>query len=332
MSLLPPIFGNSFLVLLVLVFVAFMLLTESLYLMWKAHRGPEALKLKQRLRALSATGDPTEQTHLLRQRMLSELPGVQRILQGIPRMQALDRMILQSGLDWTVSKVLLASLSIGLVAWVVVASGLHQPMLWGALAGAVFGAAPLAYVGYRRRKRLDKFERQLPEALDLITRAMRSGHAFSAALKMSGEEMAEPAAGEFATVHDEVNFGVSLEQALMHLAERVPLTDLRYFVVAVLIQRESGGNLTEILTNLSRLIRERLKLMGRVRVLSSEGRLSAWILAVMPFFMAAVLSWANPEFMRPLWTDPIGISIIKYTLTLMFIGVLIMRKIIKIRY
>jgi tight adherence protein B len=133
-------------------------------------------------------------------------------------------------------------------------------------------------------------------------------------------------------VHDEVNFGVSLNQALTHLSERVPLTDLRYFVVAVLIQRESGGNLTEILSNLSRLIRERLKLMAKVRVLSSEGRLSAWILALMPFFLAGVMNLVNPEFMRPLWTDPMGITIIKYTLSMMFIGVLIMRKIIKIRY
>ena len=121
-------------------------------------------------------------------------------------------------------------------------------------------------------------------------------------------------------------------QALTHLSERVPLTDLRYFVVAVLIQRESGGNLTEMLGNLSRLIRERLKLMGKVRVLSSEGRLSAWILALMPFFLAGVMNLVNPEFMTPLWTDPMGITIIKYMLSMMVIGVLIMRKIIKIRY
>jgi tight adherence protein B len=332
MSFLTSLLGNSFLVLLVLVFVAVMLLLESVYVIWKTHRGPEAVKLKSRLRALAATSDSTAETNLLRQRMLSDLPEVQRFLQGIPRMHALDRMILQSGLDWTVSKLLLGCAALGMIAWGGVVVGLYQPVLWGALAGVVFGAAPLAFVAWRRRRRLDKLERQLPDALDLITRALRSGHAFSAALKMAGEEMPEPIAGELATVHDEVNFGISLEQALVHLSERVPLTDLRYFVVAVVIQRESGGNLTEILTNLSRLIRERLKLLGRVRVLSSEGRLSAWILAVMPFFMAAVLTWANPEFMRPLWTDPIGITIIKYTLFLMFVGVLIMRKIIKIRY
>ena len=143
--------------------------------------------------------------------------------------------------------------------------------------------------------------------------------------------MAEPIAKEFRIVHDEVNFGVELQQALTNLSKRVPLTDLRYFIVSVLIQRESGGNLTEVLGNLSRLIRERLKLMSKVRVLSSEGRLSAWILGIMPFALAGVMYLLNPEFMAPLWSDPIGISIIKYMLILMAFGILILKKIIKIR-
>jgi tight adherence protein B len=148
---------------------------------------------------------------------------------------------------------------------------------------------------------------------------------------MIGDEMSEPIAGEFRMVADEVNFGVSLQQALTNLSERVPLTDLRYFVVSVLIQRDSGGNLTEVLGNLSRLIRERLKLLGRVRVLSAEGRLSAWILGLMPFALVALMNVFNPEFMSPLWTDPIGIMVIKYMLGLMVIGALILRKIVKIR-
>lgn len=330
--MLPSFLGNSFLVLSVLVFVACLLLIEGLYTVWRSHRGPEAVKLKTRLHALSATHDHSAETGLLRQRMLSELPPMQRLLESMPRMRALDRIILQSGLNWTVSKLLLASVAFFLVVWFIVASPLRQPLLMGAALGVVAGAIPFLYMKYRRTQRLRKFERQLPEALDLITRALRSGHAFSAALKMAGEEMAEPIAGELATVHDEVNFGVSLEQALTHLSERVPLTDLRYFVVAVLLQRESGGNLTEILTNLSQLIRERLKLLGKVRVLSSEGRLSAWILAIMPFFLAGVMNLVNPDFMRPLWTDPIGHSIIKWTLGMMLVGILIMRKIVKIRY
>lgn len=330
--MLSSIVGNSFLVLVVLIFVAVLLLLESLYVMWRAKRGPQAMKLQARLHALSATHDHSAQTRLLRQRMLSELPAAERFLQNLPRMHALDRTILQAGLDWSISSFLFACIGLAVGGWVGIYSVAHQGFLASAATALVLGIAPLLYVHYKRSKRLAKIESQLPDALDLITRALRAGHAFPSALKMAGEEMADPIAGELSTVHDEVNFGVSLEQALTHLSERIPLTDLRYFVVAVLIQRESGGNLTEILTNLSRLIRERLKLMGKVRVLSSEGRLSAWILAIMPFFLAGVLNLANPEFMRPLWTDPIGITIMKYTLSLMLIGVLIMRKIVKIRY
>ena len=148
---------------------------------------------------------------------------------------------------------------------------------------------------------------------------------------MAGEELQEPVGSEFRIVHDEINFGMSMQQALANLAERVPLTDVRYFVVSVLIQRESGGNLTEILGNLSRLIRERLKLMARVRVLSSEGRLSALILVVMPFALAAIMSVVNHDFMSRLWTDPLGITLIKLMLGMMVLGVVMLRKIVRIR-
>ena len=330
--MLTSLMGNSFLVMSVLVFVAVLLLLESLYVTWRSHRGPEAMKLQTRLHALSAVRDGTPQTRLLRQRMLSELPRVERLLQSVPRMRALDRLLLQSGLDWTLSKVLLACVVLGGAGLTGLLLGAHQTFPLSAAAGAILGATPLIYVYNARRKRMAKLERQLPEVFDLMIRALQAGHAFSAALKMAGDEMPEPIAGEFATVHDEVNFGVSLEQALGHLSERVPLTDLRYFVVAVLIQRESGGNLTEILGNLGRLVRERLKLMGKVRVLTSEGRMSAWILCLMPFFLAGIMNLVNPKFMSPLWNDPIGIAIIKYTLGLMLMGILIMRKIIRIRY
>ena len=330
--MLSTLMGNSFLILAVLVFVAVLLLLEALYVMWQSYRGPEATKLQSRLQALSSTRDHTQQTQLLKQRMLSEMPLLERYVQTIPRLRALDRIILQSGLNWTVSKLLMGCLVVGIVGWIAISAGLHQPLLFGAIGGVVLGTGPLLYLQLKKSKRMSKIERQLPDALDLIGRALRAGHAFSAALKMVGEEMAEPLAGEFRIVHDEINFGVSMQQALTHMSERVPITDLRYFVVAVLIQRESGGNLTEILTNLSRLIRERLKLLAKVKVLSSEGKMSAWILGLMPFFLAGIINIFNPSFMSPLWTDPIGIAIVKYMLILMLIGAVIMRKIIKVRY
>ena len=322
--------GHAFLILSVLVFVAVLLLLEGAYLLWKSYKGPQAQKIATRLRALSASRDNSAQTQLLKQRMLSEVPPIERFLLNIAKAQRLDKFILQAGLDWTVSRLLLSCAALGLIAGTLMIYGLHQSFLVSGLAGAFFAFTPLLYVIRQRSQRLGKFERQLPEALDLITRALRAGHAFSSALQMAGDEMADPIAGEFRIVHDEVNFGVSLQQALMNLSERIPLTDLRYFIVSVLIQRDSGGNLTEVLGNLSRLIRERLKLMAKVKVLSSEGRLSAWILGLMPFVLAGVMNLSNPEFMSPLWKDPIGISIVKYMLILMAFGALILRKIIKI--
>lgn len=323
--------GNEFLVVMVLVFIAVLLLIESLYVLWRSKRGPKARRFNTRLQALAATRDTSLETQLLKQRLMSELPALERRLQSLPRMRGLDRFLLQSGLGWTVSKLVLSSVVLGALAWMVAVSVLYQTQLTGMVAGALGTALPALYLRYKRQQRLSKIEAQLPDALDLITRALRAGHAFSSGLKMSGEEMSEPIAAELRTVHDEVNFGVSLEQALTHLSDRVPITDLRYFVVAVLIQRESGGNLTEILGNLSRLIRERAKLMAKVKVLSAEGRMSAWVLAIMPFGLAALLNLMNPEFMSRMWTDPLGIKMTKYLLVMMAIGILVLRKIVKIR-
>jgi tight adherence protein B len=322
---------NTFLIITVLTFVAVLLLIEGIYLLWKSRKGPEATRLKRRLQSLSGSLDRTAQSQVLKQRMLSELPLLERALERMPRMQRLDRMLLQSGLNWTVSGVLLATLAFLVAGWVLASELARLSLLVSAFISLGAAVLPLACVDYRRGRRLATIGRQLPETLDLMTRALRAGHAFPSALKMAGDEMSEPIAGEFRTVHDQINFGVSLQQALTNLSDRVPSTDVRYFVVAVLIQRESGGNLTEILTNLSSLIRQRAKLLAKIRVLSSEGRLSAWILGLMPFALAGVMNLVNPEFMSLLWTDPIGISLIEYMLTLMAIGALIMRKIVRIR-
>lgn len=148
---------------------------------------------------------------------------------------------------------------------------------------------------------------------------------------MVGEELPEPLGGEFALVFDEINYGVSMNDALLNMVNRVPVDDLRYFVIAVLIQREAGGNLAEILGCISNIIRERLKLLGKVRVLSAEGRLSAWILGLLPFVVMGVLSLLNPGYIKVFWTDPIGIRLAVSALTMMLFGILWMRKVIRIR-
>jgi len=271
------------------------------------------------------------QAKVLRQRRVGRLPALERWLRDSGLVARLERQILQSGLRWTVSGLLIASASAGAATWLVLVGWLYQSALVASAAAAGSASLPWAWLQWRRSRRLAKLERQLPDALDLLTRALRAGHAFTAGLKMAADEMADPIAGEFRAVHEEINFGVSMQQALTHLSERVPSTDVRYFVVAVLIQRDSGGNLTEILGNLSRLIRERAKLMGRVRVLSSEGRMSAWILTLLPFALGGVLYVANPKFMGPMLTDPIGIAMLEYLLVMMAMGVIVLRKIVRIR-
>lgn len=322
--------SHSFMVIIALVFVAVLLLLETLRMLWKQYKSPEAKRLERRLRALSAAHDHSAPTKLVKERALSDIPRLQRALQRTPRAYQLDRVLVQSGLDWTVSGLLLGC-AILFAFGVLAAVMLRQPLVLAVAAGAALGMLPWLFLQRKRHQRLALMERQLPEALDLMTRALRAGHAFSSGLQMAGDELAEPIAGELRLVHDEINYGTSLPQALTNLSERVPITDLRYFVVAVLIQRESGGNLTEILINLSRLIRERLKLHDRVRVLSAEGRMSAWILGLMPFGLAAMLNLLNPEFMSVLWNDPIGITILQTLAALMVIGVLMLRRIVRIR-
>jgi tight adherence protein B len=328
---MPSLLANHFLVLAVLLFVAALLLIEGLYLLWQGSHGPHATRFQRRLQELAAARRATRNTQLLKQRALSDVPAMQRVLQRFGHMRSLERGILQSGLNWTVSRLLAGCAVLALIGWVAMSSGLRETGLLAVIAAVAAGSLPLAYLHHRRKKRLAKIEQQLPDTLDLMSRALRAGHAFSSALKMAGDELAEPVAGEFRAVHEEVNFGISLQQALGNLTERVPLTDLRYFVVAVLVQRESGGNLTEILDNLSRLLRERAKLLSRVKVLSAEGRMSAWILVIMPFALAAAMNLVNPKFMSLLWTDPIGIGIIKFMLALMVFGVVVMRQIVRIR-
>ena len=331
MEFLTGLLGNLFSVFILLAFIALVLLLEGLYLTWNAYRGPEAKKIESRLRAMSAGGSGGAEASILKQRLLSEAPALQRWLLGLPRIGELDKLLQQSGSTWSVTVFVVVTLIVGVGAFVLVS---FVPLLhWAfcALIAVGAGALPCLYILRKRHKRMQQIEQQLPDALDLISRALKAGHAFPSGLQMVSEEAKDPIAGEFRIVHDEVNFGVAVPTALMNLANRVPSTDMRYFIIAVLIQRETGGNLTELLGNISTLIRERLKLLGKIRVLSAEGRLSAWILCALPFVLAGVINLIHPKFMAVLWTDPMGLKMIYAALVMMVLGALWMRKIIRIR-
>ncbi|RJG03668.1 type II secretion system F family protein [Noviherbaspirillum sedimenti] len=314
-----------------LIFIAVVLLVEGVYLTWNSAKGPEAERVARRLRVMSAGGKGGDQAiSIVKERLLSQTPTMQRILLQIPRVGTLDRLLQQSGLSWSVAELLGMSLLAFLVPFF--AGGYFAvPLL---LRLAVAGAAatlPIFYAMRAKDKRLNRIEQQLPDALDLMGRALRAGHAFPTALKMVGDEMNDPLASEFRAAFDEVNFGIAMPEALMNLATRVPSTDLRYFVIAVLIQRETGGNLSELLANISAIIRDRIKLMGQIRVLSAEGKMSAWVLSLLPFGAALMIQLTNPEFLEVLYTDPAGRKMLAGAAVMMVLGILAMRKIIRIR-
>jgi tight adherence protein B len=277
-----------------------------------------------------SAGQGTEQVSIVKKRLLSQTPALDRLLLQLPRVHQLDRLVLQSGVRINVASFLGLTL-LGGVGGLVLSLLLSLPMFATVFITLAAAALPTFYVYSAKLRRLRTIETQLPDALDLMGRAMRAGHAFASALKMVGDEMPDPIASEFRLTFDEINYGIPLQDALSNLATRVPSTDLRYFVIAVLIQRETGGNLAELLDNISILIRARLKLMGTIRVLSAEGRLSAWILTILPFVLAGVINLINPAFMALLWKDPTGLKMVGAALVLMIVGIFWMWRTIRIR-
>jgi tight adherence protein B len=314
-----------------LIFLAVVLLIEGAYLVWNSSKGPEAERIARRLRMMSAGAHGGEQNiSIIKERMLSKTPMMQRILLQVPRVSAMDRQLQQSGVTWSVSDFFGLTL-LAFLAALFAFSLLPMPWLFSLVIAAVVALLPYLYITRAKSKRLDRIEQQLPDAMDLMGRALRAGHAFPTSLKMVGDEMSDPIAAEFRIAFDEVNFGIAMPEALMNLATRVPSTDLRYFVIAVLIQRETGGNLSELLASISTIIRDRLKLMGQVRVLSAEGRMSAWVLGLLPFGAALMIQLTNPKFLEILYTDPGGRKMLAAVAAMMILGVLAMRKIINIR-
>jgi tight adherence protein B len=314
----------------VLGFLAVVLFLEGMYLAWNAYKGPEAKRIERRLRAMSAGAASQQNSSLIKQRLLAQSPDMERLLLQIPRIHQLDRLILQSGLRLSVAGFigLMLLAAAGGAVFALLAS---LPTFAVIAIGVATGLAPLLYMQGAKHNRMIAIEQQLPDALDLMARAMMAGHAFPSALQMVGDEMPDPIASEFRIVFDEINYGISAQEALTNLTTRVPSTDLNYFVIAVLIQRETGGNLAELLGNISALIRARLKLLGAVRVLSAEGRLSAWILTILPFALAFVLQLLNPKFLSVLWTDPTGQKMVGVAMCMMAVGIFAMSRIIKIR-
>jgi len=293
-------------------------------------RKSQARVLRDRL---SATQKPTEapvDVALLRDEMMSRIPALDTLLRRSERISALQEMLSQGDVNVRAGNFLifclLAAVVFG-VAFMIVGGS----VLFG-WAGLVLGFfIPYAYASHRRAKRFQRFEEKFPEAIDTLARAVRAGHAFTTALEMIANEIAEPVAGEFRQLFEEQKFGLPVRDALLNLADRIPLVDVKFFVTAVMLHRETGGNLSEILDNLSYVIRERFKILRQVRVHTAQGRLTMVLLMALPPTIVVVMLTLNPGFIRPLFTDPMGHILIVAGIVLQTVGYFFIRRIIRIQ-
>ena len=281
------------------------------------------------VRKAERRGDPSLGLTLARDEMLSSVPTLNRLMQNWAWSVRLQDYIAQAGIKIKVGKLVLFSAVTGLGVYVIVGRFYPQFPIAAALGLAATGL-PFGYVGWRRTKRLREFEERFPEALDLLGRAVRAGHAFTTGLEMIAKESPEPIASEFRTTFEEQNFGLPLRDALLNMTERMPSIDVRFFVTALLIQKETGGNLAEILDGLARVIRDRFRIYREVKVRTAQGRLTAGILIALPVFMMILLTIMNPSYMRILFEDPKGATILTVAGCMQVIGSVILWKIIHI--
>ncbi|HYM77292.1 MAG TPA: type II secretion system F family protein [Candidatus Dormibacteraeota bacterium] len=271
-----------------------------------------------------------EELALLRDEQLSEIPAIDTLLRRSARVSDLQKMLAQAGMTLRAGNFLGISALVG-VAACVLGYELSKRAEVGWVALLVGFVLPYSYTSIRRNKRFEKFEELFPEAIDTLARAVRAGHAFTTALEMITNEVSEPVASEFRQLFEEQKFGMPVRDALMNLTDRMPLVDVKFFVTAVMLQRETGGNLAEILDNLSYVIRERFKIQRQVRVYTAQGRLTMALLMGMPPIIVTVMLLLNPSFIHPLFADPIGHFLLVAGIALQTVGYFVIRKIIRIQ-
>src|SRR5215813_4975758 len=295
-------------------------------------RNAQARLIKERLaneRKAPERG-PEEELALLRDEQLSDIPAIDSLLRRSERVTDLQKVLTQGGLEVRAGNFLGISALAGVAATIIgYALSRRLEVAWiSLLVGFII---PYSYASFRRNKRFEKFEELFPEAIDTLARAVRAGHAFTTALEMITNEVAEPVAGEFRQLYEEQKFGMPVRDALMNLTDRVPLVDVKFFVTAVMLQRETGGNLAEILDNLSYVIRERFKIQRQVRVYTAQGRLTMAFLMGLAPTVVLILLFFSPEFVKPLFNDPIGHTLLVLGIILQTMGYFVIRKIIRIQ-
>jgi tight adherence protein B len=319
---------------LLIAFLVFVVVTLAAFAVVSLldQRNARARLIKDRLATVhkEPEREPEEELALLRDERLSQIPALDTLLRRCERVSAMQDALEQAGMKFRAVNFLLLCMLSGILAAIAAALwSKNDAIAWAALIIGAF--LPYSAVSFRRQKRFEKFEELFPEAIDTLARAVRAGHAFTTALEMISNEVAEPLAGEFRKLYEEQKFGMPVRDALMNLTERVPLVDVKFFVTAVMLQRETGGNLAEILDNLSYVIRERFKIQRQVRVHTAQGRLTMALLMAMPPVVVAILAVFSPDFVHPLFYDPAGHILLVASIALQTTGYFVIRRIIRIQ-
>jgi tight adherence protein B len=319
----------SLTILAILIFVVTLLLIISVFY-FLAIAPAEKRRLRKRMEAvkmeLSAADSINPETQLLRTELLSGIPFFHRLLLNIPGIAKLQLFLQQSALETTVGMVLTISFLSGWFVFLLCML-FGMPSILALILGLLALCVPFLVIAVKRQKRFLKFEEIFPDAIDLLARAVRAGHAFTTGLDLIAKEMPSPVSDEFGRTYTEQNLGLPLRDALENMMRRVPLPDIRIFVTALMIQRDSGGNLAEILDNLSHVIRERFKLMRQVRVYTAQGRLSLYLLVAIPPFMGIAMYFINRKYITLLFTDPLGLRLLTVGIILQVIGYFVIRKV-----
>jgi len=318
----------SLLILIFLIFLSFIFLIRGIFLFLASPERLHRRRLKKRLREMDGL-ESSFNVNTLINKVSLEKSVLDRILAKFSLFHRIQIMMFQADLNWKMGTFLVVVALSGLV---MAGVGLNQWGVWGALAGGGLGLLiPYKILARKRKRRLQKFEKQLPDALDLLARGLRAGHAFPTGLQQVAKEMADPLGTEFFRTFREFNHGLDLNTALLNLCHRINLRDLSFFATAVLIQRETGGNLTEILEKISVLIRERFKLKNQVKALTAEGRLSGLILLLLPPVLGSILMAVNPEYELQLFRHPMGRVMCGVALGFQLLGMWCIHKIVNIK-
>ncbi len=314
-------------------FIAIIALIDGLYLLWRGINLPGRTKTNKRLHELYAGGiSRDEALSLLRKDRLSGNEFLHNVYGTIPRFVHMHRLLEQSAIGLSLSKFILLQVFLVVMLFTFLYLFTKSPLLLSVGISAFVGFyGPYAVVKFRCDKRRELFQVQLPDALDYMARSLRAGNPFSATIKLVSQEMPEPIAGEFSITFDEINFGLSLDQALHGLFERTQSEEIRYFVTAVILQKTTGGNLAEVLNRIAGIIRARASTKKEIKILSAEMQQSAYVLFALPFVVALALLIINPGYMNVLIEHEMGLVIIGLQVFFMVVGVMIVQKMVNFR-